>query len=208
MQMRQGDVASAESASFLSKVENGVAAPSLDTLRDWSNTLQTTAGDLLGDHLLLEAAKHCVLLTEQCHRYLDQLRPSSVTLFLRELSTSATSLSVSVPNAPADPELEYLTTQVLWHRGMVEEAMKQAEKNLSLIHAPLLRIRYLSLLCLIYDELDEENKKRKSIDTLRSSLQELDHATLLHQLPEADALRSSDLDLLTLSSLAYTRDLL
>ena len=201
LRMRQGDVAGTASASFLSKVENGVATPSLGNLRDWSQQLQTSTADLLGDHLILEAAKHCILLTEKCHHYLDQLPPSPITLFLRDLSTCATALSAPVPIAPPDPELQYLTARVLWHRGMPQEGKALAERGLANTLDPFLRIRYFSLLCLIYGELHELTKKEESLEHLRMTIQELDHDILLHQLPEADALNFSDLRLLTLSAL-------
>lgn len=121
MKLRQGDVAGTHSGSFLSKVENGVAQPSLSNLRDWSEKLETTAGELLGEHLILEAAKQSLLMTRKCHSYLDRLRPSPTTHFLKELSASATALSVSVPEPPCDPELQHLTAKVLLHRGMVQE---------------------------------------------------------------------------------------
>ena len=200
MKMRQEDVAGQASASFLSKVENGVAQPSLNNLKDWSDRLDTTAADLLGDHLVLEAAKHCVLLTEKCHGYLDQLRPSPITFFLRELSASATALSISVPDPPANSELEYLTAKVLLHRGEAEKARDMVEQALHLTHPPLLRIRYLSLLCLIYSKLAHGEKKEEVLEDFRSDLLELDHHTLLYSLPDADALSTDDLALLKLSS--------
>src|SRR5690554_2025792 len=92
MKLRQRDVASEGSASFLSKVENGAVYPSLNNLRDWSQTLGTTSGDLMGDSLVLEAAKHSILVPEKCHNYLNQLPNCFFTSFLRELTTSATSL--------------------------------------------------------------------------------------------------------------------
>ncbi len=205
MQMRQGDVASAESASFLSKVENGVAQPSLSSLRDWSEKLETTASDLLGEHLILEAAKQSLLLTKKCHRYLEHLRPSPTTYFLKELSASATALSISVPDPPCDPELQHLTAKVLLHRGMVQEAKDMAERSLPFTFAPLLRIHHLFLLCQIYRELAETSGEEEVKDEVRAALLELDHHELLHKLPDAEALSANDLDLLTVSALIQSR---
>ena len=98
--LRQKDVAGPTSASFLSKVESGAAQPSLANLRDWADALGTTTSDLLGEHLVLEAAKHSILLTEQCLAYLDALPTSPLTNFLRELTISATSLSTPIPVRP------------------------------------------------------------------------------------------------------------
>ena len=201
MKLRQGDIAGAHSGSFLSKVENGAAQPSLSNLRDWSDKLETTAGELLGDHLILEAAKQSILLTEKCHTYLDQLRPSTTACFLKELSSSATALSVSVPDPPCDPELQYLTAKVLLHRGMMQEAKNMVERALPLTFSPLLRIRHLFLLCQICGELAETSAKEEVKDALHSALSELDHHELLQKLPNADALSTSDLELLTLSAL-------
>lgn len=201
MKFRQRDVASENSASFLSKVEKGVAQPSLKNLRDWSNALQTTSADLLGDHLILEAAKQSILLMEKCHSYLDRLQLSPLTVFLRDLSTSANALSISVPEPPPDPELEYLTAKVLLHRGMILEAEEMSKRSLSRSYSPLLRISHLSLLCLIYQELAEPIKERQTKANLRQVILELDYNMLLHILPEADVLSADDLELLRLSAL-------
>lgn len=202
MRQRQADIAGPHSASFLSKVENGIAQPSLDNLNKWSERLQTTVSELLGDHLVMDAAKQSILLTDKCHGYLDHLQPSPVTTFLRELSTSATYLSVPVPDPPEDQELEYLTAVVLFHRGMFQEAREMGEKVLALAYVPLLRIRCLSLLCLIYGELAELEDKRRCEEGLRSALSSLDYNTLLFHLPDADSLSTGDLDLLLLGEAA------
>lgn len=205
LKLRQGDIVGTHSGSFLSKVENGVAQPSLSSLRDWSEKLETTAGELLGDHLVLEAAKQCILLTEKCHLYLDHLDPSPTTRFLKELSSSATALSVPVPDPPCDPELQHLTAKVLLHRGMVQEAKEIAERTLPLTFAPLLRIHHLFLLCQIYRELAETSGEEEVKDAVRAALLELDHYELLHKLPDAEALSANDLNLLTVSAFIQSR---
>lgn len=201
MRLRQRDVTGAQSASFLSKVENGAVLPSLNNLADWSDKLQTTPSNLMGDQLVLEAAKHCVLLTEKCHSYLDHLNPSPTTHFLRQLSTSATALSVSVPEPPEDPELQCLTAKVLMHKGQVEDARVLAEKVLPKTYSPFLRMRILSLLCQIYTELDEPHRRKQLADDLHEALLDLDHSKLLHSLPSAEEIQDDDLHLLTLCEL-------
>lgn len=202
LKLRQEDVAGPNSASFLSKVENGVASPSLSNFEDWCEKLNITMGELLGDHLILEAAKHTILLTEKCHHYLNQIRPSTTTQFLRMLSESATSLSTPVPEPPDDLELKLLTAKVLLHRGAINEAKELLNKMLSLTYSPLLQIRCLSLLCLIYNELAEEQKTREIKSKLYSIIQELDHDLLLNTLPDQESLTFADLELLKLSCLA------
>lgn len=199
--LRQRDVTGDDCASFLSKVENGAALPSLNSLRQWAAVLSTTAGDLLGDHLVLEAAKHSILLTDQCLTYLDQLPPSSLTEFLRQLTTSATALSVPVPDPPPDPSLEYLTALVHLHRGEAQAAEAVLLSTLARARSAPWRIFHLSLLCQIYAALSEPAKHRKASDDLRAALAELNHQQLLHTLPEAHLLSTWDLDLLKLSSL-------
>ena len=159
LKLKQSDVSGSNSASFLSKVENGSADPSLNSLRDWSEKLGVPAAELLGDHLLLEAAKHSILHPEICNRYLDKLKATPATCFLKKLSASAAALSIAVPEPPADPELQFLTAQVLRRRGMLQEAGELAERAIAYTYSPLLRISYLSLLCQIYGELDEAAKQ-------------------------------------------------
>lgn len=208
MMLRQSDVAGKNSASFLSKVESGTANPSLNSLREWSKTLETSAAELIGDDLMLEAAKHSILLPERCSHYLDQLDSTPATAFLKELSASATSLSTPVPRPPNDPELQYLTAKVLHHRGVLQEAKKLAEKALYNADSPLLRISCLSLLCLIYGELAETEKQNETKDKLHTVVHELDYTNLLYILPDAEAISRKDLELLTLSALIQSTNLL
>lgn len=199
MHLGQSLVAGPNTASFLSKVENGVAQPSLANLQTWSQKLETTMGDLLGDHLVLEAAKECILVTEKCHRYLDQLPEDRVTAFLRELSLSATSLSMTVPQSPTCPELEYLTATVLLHRGMFQEAKDLVEHALASPYPIFWQIYHLSLLCRIYAELSDPVQRKQTEDRLRQILGELDHQELINCLPEGGMLTLKELDLLKLS---------
>jgi len=199
--LRQRDVTGDDCASFLSKVENGAALPSLNSLRQWAAVLSTTAGDLLGDHLVLEAAKHSILLTDQCLTYLDQLPPSSLTEFLRQLTTSATALSVPVPDPPPDPSLEYLTALVHLHRGEAQAAEAVLLSTLARARSAPWRIFHLSLLCQIYERLGEPAKQRQALAELKDGLAQLNHAELLRTLPEPHLLSGLELDLLKLSAL-------
>ena len=208
LKLRQSDVSGSNSASFLSKVENGSADPSLNSLRDWSEKLGVPAAELLGDHLLLEAAKHSILHPEICNRYLDKLKATPATCFLKKLSASATALSIAVPEPPADPELQFLTAQVLRRRGMLQEAGELAERAIAYTYSPLLRISYLSLLCQIYGELDEAAKQKEVKEKLSLALVDLDHNTLLQNLPDPEAISTEDLALVTLSALIQTINLL
>ncbi|HHT43353.1 MAG TPA: helix-turn-helix domain-containing protein [Firmicutes bacterium] len=198
--LRQKDVAGEESASFLSKVECGAAHPSLSNLRQWSSVLGTTASDLLGEHLVLEAAKHSILLTDQCLGYLDLLPSSELTDFLRGLTRSAASLSTPVPSPPPDPSLEYLTALVHLHRGRPDSAEEIILGTLSRARSTPWRIFHLSLLCLIYEGLSEPGKKQKAQEDLRSSLAELDHDQLLRSLSEPHLLSPVELDLIKLGA--------
>lgn len=208
LKLRQSDVSGSNSASFLSKVENGSADPSLNSLRDWSEKLGVPAAELLGDHLLLEAAKHSILHPEICNRYLDKLKATPATCFLKKLSASAAALSIAVPEPPADPELQFLTAQVLRRRGMLQEAGELAERAIAYTYSPLLRISYLSLLCQIYGELDEAAKQKEVKEKLSLALVDLDHNTLLQNLPDPEAISTEDLALVTLSALIQTINLL
>lgn len=199
MRLHQRDVAGANSASFLSKVETGVACPSLKNLAEWSIALETTVGDLIGDQLLLEAAKHTVLATEKCHSYLDRLPDTKTTNFLRELSTSATALSTPVPDPPPDPELQYLTARVLIQRGLLQEAKALVKTSLALTQSPLWRIYHLSLLCQIHAKLSEPLQKRRVKDELQTLLQSLNYHELLLALPDGETLSLADLELLKIS---------
>ena len=98
---------------------------------------------------------HSILHTEKCLSYLDQLPPSPLTAFLRELTTSASSLRTPVPEPPQIPFLEYLTARVQLLRGAAQNAEEFLIASLArAIAAPWL-IQPLSLLCHIYGELSE-----------------------------------------------------
>lgn len=197
----QKDVAGQDSASFLSKVENGFAHPSLANLRDWAAALETTAADLLGDHLVLEAAKQSILLTDKCLSYLDHLPPSPIRDFLRQLTMSATSLSTPVPDPPPDPSLEYLTAQVHLYRGEPQIAEEIAIRTLERACSLPWRFYHLALLCQIYERLHEVDKRQRALNELKACAAELDHDQLVHSLSEAGQLSAWELDLVRTSAL-------
>lgn len=199
--LQQKEVAGKNSASFLSKVETGAALPSLATLQDWAVVLQTTPGDLLGEHLVLEAAKLTVLETDKCHAYLKLLPSTPMTKFIQQLSNSATSLSTAVPMPPPDPELEYLTAKVLDHRGQTAQAAQLAESALTKWHSPLWCIYYLSLLCQVYDKLSETEKKKQAKKQLHAHIINLNTELFAITLPEGGSLTTEDLYLLKLCQL-------
>jgi transcriptional regulator with XRE-family HTH domain len=201
LHLHQRDVTSGKiSSSFLSKVENGSAYPSLRTLRKLAETLDTTKSDLLGDGLVLEAAKATILLTDKCHSYLANLPDTATTRFLRDLSTSATSLSTPVPVPPENVELQYLTAKLLVHRGDLSDAKFLLFQALDNTRNILWRIYLLSLLCQVHEELDEEQLQRKAVKELMQLLRKLDHHNLAANLPDGTQINSSDLDLIKLSS--------
>ena len=140
-------------------------------------------------------------LTDQCLTYLDQLPPSSLTEFLRQLTTSATALSVPVPDPPPDPSLEYLTALVHLHRGEAQAAEAVLLSTLARARSAPWRIFHLSLLCQIYERLGEPAKQRQALAELKDGLAQLNHAELLRTLPEPHLLSGLELDLLKLSAL-------
>lgn len=202
LQLNQADVAGQSSASFLSKVENGVTSPSLRNLELWSEKLQTTCGELMGDHILLEAAKLSILDQKQCHSYLDQLPETTLSQFLRDLSSSASSLSSPLPPRPKDPELLYLYAKVLLNLGMLQDAQNLVEELLAQNIPTLWRVHHLALVCQIFGELGEIQKKEQAKAQMQALLADLDPKGLRQALPEAPMLRAEDLLLLQLSDLS------
>lgn len=196
IRLNQREVAGESSASFLSKVENGVALPSLNSLQEWSQVLNATSGDLLGDHLVLEAAKQTVLITDKCLSYLDLLPCTKTTSFLRQLTSSANSLSMPVPAPPSDPELQYLTALTLMKRHLFAEAKELVLAVLATTQVSLWRIYHLSLLCQIYGELSEPSKQSEAERELKKILADLDYDKLLQTLPDGESLTVDDLKLL------------
>ncbi len=198
LRLNQKDVAKTGSSSLLSKVETGTSQPSLKTLQEWALALKTTTADLIGDQLLLEAAKQTILATEKCHSYLSFLPETAATNFLKELSLSATSFTTPVPEPPADPELQYLAAKVHLHKGTPVKAAKLAQRALSQDVSQLWRIYHLTLLCQVYEQLSEPEKRREVEKELRATVnrQKADA-----NLPPAAELTQTDLDQLKLGSL-------
>ncbi|NLJ80874.1 MAG: helix-turn-helix transcriptional regulator [Firmicutes bacterium] len=200
LRLQQKDVAGKSGSSLLSKVENGASYPSLRNLEKWAIVLNTTMANLFGDQLILEAAKETILLTETCHAYLDLLNETSLTRFLRELSSSASSLSTPVPKPPLNPEAEYLTARVLLQRGTPQKAAVLLEKALATNNSQLWRIYHLLLLCQIYEQLSDNLKLTQARKKLALALNSLDARDLELALPPGNALSPADLGLLKLSA--------
>ncbi len=201
LRLLQREVAGSDSASFLSKVENGAAYPSLKSLQNWAERLNTTSEELLGGLLLWEAAKHTVLLTEKCLGYLEYLPGSDRTTFLRKLAASAGSLSCPVPEPPQDPELQYLTAVVLLKRRQIPQAKSTVLKALAFTISPFRQILLLSLLCRIYQALNKTKERQNTEEKLRLALKTLNYQELLERLPPANSVTYADLALLKFSAL-------
>lgn len=204
----QKDVAGGDSSSFVSKVESGVALPSLANLAHWAGQLGTTAADLLGDHLVLEAVLHSVLNTEKCLAYLAYLPNSPYKDFVKELTISASSLSTPVPKPPPDPTLEYLAALVHCHRGEYREAESLLLHTLNRSKAAPWRFLHLALLCQVYEHYGEPSDQEQAKQELRQALAELDYDQLLLSLPEPEQLSSLDLFLLKVALILQTPHLL
>lgn len=205
--LHQKDVAGKNGTSFLSKVENGVTYPSIKNLKNWSPILKTTCGELIGDHLLLEAAKKTILAPRICEEYLKQLPLNEITSFLRELSASVISVSVPVPNPPEDVEMQYLTAQVYLKKNLPHDALILVNHALKQGKHPLLHIKLLHLLCRIYEELSQIKEMEKSYKELQSYLRAFTPNKVIQNLPPSDAITTLDLDLLKLSFLVEELDL-
>ena len=158
MRLNQKQMANQNSASFVSKVETGQALPSLSVLADWSNILETSIGELIGDNLLWEAAALTVLHPEKCHHYLALLPKTPIRQYLEDLSASASSLSTPVPKPPPYPILQYSAAKVLLHRGEMEQAAALCQQALT-ISDPVWRIRNLALLSQVWSRLGRLTKQ-------------------------------------------------
>lgn len=206
--LHQKDVVGKDCASFLSKVENGVTYPSVKNLKDWSKSLKTTPSELMGDHLLLEAAKHTILLPKKCEEYLNRLPLDEVTSFLRTLSASVVSVSIPVPEPPEDAEMQYLTAQVYLKKNLPQNALHLVNQALNNGKHPLLHIKLLHLLYRIYEKLSLSKEMEKSYEELLSYLETFSYYKVIQDLPAADAITTLDLDLLKLSILVKELDLI
>ena len=200
MRLSQKQMALQNSASFVSKVETGQALPSLSILAEWSNTLETPISELIGDHLLWEAAALTVLHPEKCRRYLTYLPQTPIRQYIEDLSTCAVSLSIPVPKPPPHPCLQYSAAKVLLHRGEMEQAAALCQQALT-ASDPVWRIRHLALLSQIWTKLGKTDKAKAVRSQFLTVLGELDTERLTAQLPEGDRLTNHDLELVKLSLL-------
>ncbi len=198
--LAQKQVGSQNTASFVSKVENDQALPSLSLLDDWSITLETTVSDLIGDRLLWEAAALTVLHPEKCHHYLAFLPETQTRQYLEALSTSASSLSTPVPQPPPCPHLQYLAAKVLLHRNEMDQAAVICQQALDTCDL-VWRIHHLALLCQIWSRLGHIDEERAARSQLLTALSELNTEKAIASLPEADILTAAHIDLIKLSAL-------
>ena len=103
----QKDLATSTTGSFISRIERGHDLPSLHVLAELAAHLDSTSGELIGDLLVLEAAKLSVLIPQKCRVYLNELPSTSITQYLARLTTSIQKRE-PIPEPPQDPEMHFL----------------------------------------------------------------------------------------------------
>lgn len=171
--LTQKHLAVTTTPSFISRIERGRDLPSLTGLRKMAAALDTTMGDLLGDLLVLEAAKLTILQPQHCLTYLKELPPTSITRYLASLTTSVQRGS-SVPTPPPNAEMHFLAALVHTSRGDTPEALKLIHKGICLARAqPLTKLKLELLLELLsggcHAEEIHSRIKTASMHTISSS---------------------------------------
>lgn len=148
LRLTQKDLATATTSSFISRIERGKDFPSLQVLRTIAQSLLLTAGELLGDHLLLEAAKLSVLDAEQCQLYLNHLPETSITRYLASLTACSQNASKPIPSPPPDPEMHFLAALVALQRHNEPKAREFAAAGIKLnpMNRPLTKVKLQALL--------------------------------------------------------------
>jgi transcriptional regulator with XRE-family HTH domain len=147
LRLTQRDIATAATSSFISRIERGHDLPSLEVLHAMAQHLQLTMAELLGDQLLLEAAKLTVLNPARCLAYLEYLPDTSITRFLECLTES-----VRNPLRPVSPppnyEMHFLAARVYAHRSHKDRAISTAQTGLQITpkNRPIVRLKLQALL--------------------------------------------------------------
>lgn len=162
--LTQQQLAISTTASFISRVERGHDLPSIQVLSELAASLDTTAGELLGDILVLEAAKLTILNPNRCCMYLQELPSTSITRYLASLTTSVQKKS-PVPPPPQHPEMHFLAALAYASRGEITQAIKTARTGLSLpSQQPLTKLR----LELLQDALAKPSAARHTPELLKT----------------------------------------
>lgn len=117
------------SRSYISQLESGKIQPSLDTLNQIAERLDTTVSELVGDSVWLKLAKAFLFVPDKCRFYLEKLPQTSTTVFLEQLTNSLqTNAEISAP-VPPNAELYYLAGRVFNHRGEYAQAAAILERG-------------------------------------------------------------------------------
>ena len=191
------------SRSYISQLESGKIQPSLDTLNQIAERLDTTVSDLVGDTVWLKLAKAFIFSPDKCRSYLEKLPKTSTTLFLEQLTDSLqTNAEISAP-VPPNAELYYLAGRVFNHRHEYAQAAAILERGVKFAD----RFWRLLIYCHLieaYQGLGDEEHAGAASEKLESLFEDIANAEDLRELvhrelrTENDPARAMELaDLLT-----------
>ncbi|HOB09074.1 MAG: helix-turn-helix domain-containing protein [Limnochordia bacterium] len=182
--------------SYVSQIERGRILPSLQTLSQIANKLDTTVAELVGDQTTLAKAKASILQPDVCKQYLAQLPKTPTVIFLEQLTNSLLTNNDLDCQLPPNPELYYLTGRVLTFMKKYPQAEEVLQRGVRLFDS-LWRMLYLNQLCLIYEQQNDGEALAKAETELEGlaesahTVQELERQLINELRYEADPVRSA-----------------
>ena len=181
--------------SYVSQIERGRILPSLQTLSQIANKLDTTSPNWSATKLLAKA-KAALLHPDICRQYLAQLPKTPTVIFLEQLTNSLLTNNDLDCQLPPNPELYYLTGRVLTFMKKYPQAEEVLQRGVRLFDS-LWRMLYLNQLCLIYEQQNDGEALAKAETELEGlaesahTVQELERQLINELRYEADPVRSA-----------------
>lgn len=167
--------------SYVSQIELGKVIPPLETLQKLADRLDTTVGDLIGDHHLLRAAKATLFYPKLCSNYLDRLPDLPTTRVLRHLVDCLVSGDAPTLEIPPSPELHYMAAKVLFKQKRFQDAVTAVQRGLRYSSA-YWKLRLLLLQLDAYQAMEDRDAYDSTQEQLESMFGKREVEDLHHYL--------------------------
>ncbi len=167
--------------SYVSQIELGKVIPPFETMQKLAQRLDTTVGDLIGDHHLLRAAKATLFYPKLCLNYLERLPDLPTTQVLRHLVDCLLNGNAPSMEIPPSPELHYMTAKVFFKQRRFLETVDTVQQGLRYSSA-YWKLRLLLLQLDAYQALGDRDAYSETQDQLESMFGKREVEDLHHYL--------------------------
>ena len=152
--------------SFISQIEVGKVAPSLETVSAIASRLDITVGELIGDQRSLAAAKATLFTPELCKVFLNNVPDTPTKRILYHLADCLLTDAAPEIHESLNGEMSYYTAKVHIYQGNYRRAIETLSEGIKYADR-FWKIRILNQLHLCQQELGDTDAGSETLRLLK-----------------------------------------